>query len=51
MTGLVCTTWSSSDAFLLSDFLDVERQLGGEEDETKYGSYALSVIGEEKKDG
>ena len=35
----------------LPDFLDVERQLGGEEDEKKYGSYALSVIGEEKKDG
>lgn len=33
----------------LPDFLDVERQLRGSEDEKKYGSYALSVIGEEDK--
>lgn len=31
----------------LPDFLNVDRQLGGPEDETKYGSYALSVIGEQ----
>ena len=30
----------------LPPFLDVERQLRGAEDEKKYGSYALSVIGE-----
>lgn len=34
----------------LPSFLDVERQLGGEEDEKMYGSYALSVIGEKNDD-
>jgi hypothetical protein len=39
------TTHDVSPAVNLPCFLDVDRQLVGPADESKYGSYALSVIG------
>ena len=33
---------------VLPPFLDVERKLGGNEDESKYGAYSLSIIGENR---
>ena len=41
-------TDSKVSEVVLPPFLDVERKLGGSEDENKYGAYSLSIIGENR---